>query len=67
MKERFISFIKSMYSSDSGVSSKRVHGSIGYLIAIVYIGIFAHDLIGLLLATSAALLGLETIVNIFKK
>lgn len=59
-------FIKDMLSNSEGVSSKRVLGMIGYLSATVYIAIWQRDLIDLLLITSASLVGLETVTNLFK-
>lgn len=69
MKKLF-SFIKGVYSSGSPESSKRFFGSIGWLSAIVIIYIWRKDLTETLLFVSAALIGLETLVNginIFKK
>ena len=54
-----------MLSNSTGVSSKRVLGLIGYLAAIVFIALWQHDLIDLLLVTSASLVGLETVTQIF--
>jgi hypothetical protein len=59
-------FIIDMLSSEGNVSSKRVLGAIGFLSAIVFIGIWSHDLINLLLITSASLVGLQTITDIWK-
>jgi hypothetical protein len=59
-------FIKNMFSSDSEVSSKRVFGAIGFISSIVFIAIWKRDLIEVLLITSASMIGLETITNIFK-
>lgn len=59
-------FIVDMLSSEGNVSSKRVLGAIGFISAIVFIGIWQHDLINLLLITSASLVGLQTITDIFK-
>ncbi len=63
---KFTEFIKNMYSADNAISSKRVHGSLGYIASIVYIGIFATELIPLLLITSAALLGLDSAIEYLK-
>ena len=60
-------FIKEMLSSQSNVSSKRVIGSIGYIAAIIFIAIWQHDMIDMLLITSASLLGLEKVADIFTK
>jgi hypothetical protein len=59
-------FIIDMLSSEGNVSSKRVLGAIGFIAAIVFIGIWSHDLINLLLITSASLVGLQTITDIWK-
>ena len=59
-------FIKELFSSSDGISSKRIFGAIGYISAIVFIGIWMHDMTEILLITSASLLGLETITNIFR-
>ena len=58
-------FIKDIFSSETGISSKRIFGAIGFLAAIVYIGIWQRDLTDLLLITSASMIGLETITKIF--
>ena len=54
-------FIREMLSGEKNISSKRVNGTIGWLTAIVFIGIWQHDLIFELMVTSAALVGLDTI------
>ena len=58
-------FLKDMLSNSEGVSSKRVLGMIGFVCAIIFIALWARDLIDLLLVTSASLVGLETVTNIF--
>lgn len=58
-------FIKDMFSSQTGVSSKRVFGGLGFVCAIIFIALWKRDLIDLLLITSATMLGLETISAIF--
>jgi len=58
-------FFKDMLSNSAAVSSKRVLGMIGWLAAIVFIALWARDLIDLLLVTSASLVGLETVTSIF--
>ena len=58
-------FILDMLSNSQGVSSKRVLGLIGYVCSIIFIAIWARDLIDLLLITSASLVGLDTVTNIF--
>ena len=59
-------FVTDMFSSETGVSSKRVFGALGFVCSIVYIAIWRHDLVEVLLITSASMIGLETIANIFK-
>ena len=59
-------FIKDMLSNSEGVSSKRVLGLVGYVCAIIIIFIWQRNLTDLLLITSASLVGLETVTNIFK-
>lgn len=58
-------FLKDMLSNSDGVSSKRVLGMIGFISAIIFIALWSRDLIDLLLVTSASLVGLETVTNIF--
>jgi len=58
-------FLKDMLSNSAAVSSKRVLGMIGFVSAIVFIALWARDLIDLLLVTSASLVGLETVTSIF--
>ena len=58
-------FFKDMFSSEKGVSSKRVFGGIGFLCSIVFIALWSRDLIDFLLITSASMIGLETISAIF--
>ena len=58
-------FILDMLSNSTGVSSKRVLGTIGYIAAIVFIALWARQLIDLLLITSASMVGLETVTQIF--
>lgn len=70
---KFISFIKDMLTSNTGISSKRVSGFIGW-IAFVLICSYctiektqAPIMCDTLAVCSAALLGLDTITNIWKK
>jgi formate/nitrite transporter FocA (FNT family) len=53
--------------SSAPESSKRLFGAIGFITAIIYIAVWGHELIETLLYVSAALLGLESITQIFKK
>lgn len=70
---KFIDFIKQALSSDSSVSSKRISGFMGWiicLICVVYCTITkenAPEIVDTLFYTSSMLLGLDSIVNIFKK
>lgn len=60
-------FILDMLSSNTGVSSKRMFGGIGFICAIVFIALWGRTLIDTLLFISAALLGLETVTGVFNK
>ena len=55
-----------IFSNSDGLSSKRVFGGIGFICAIVFIAIWKRELIEVLLITSASMIGLETVANIFK-
>ena len=70
---KFISFIKDMFTSNTGVSSKRVSGFIGWL---SFISICAYctianqqapDAVEVLAICSSGLLGLETITAIWSR
>ena len=66
-------FIKDALSSDSSVSSKRIAGCIGWIACLVcvFYALFTHtdspNIVDTLFVTSAALLGLDSVVSIFKK
>ena len=70
---KFISFIKDMLTSNTGISSKRVSGFIGWLSFIsicVYCTITnqqAPDAVEVLAICSSGLLGLETITAIWSR
>ena len=70
---KFISFIKDMLTSNTGISSKRVSGFIGWLSFIsicVYCtinNIQAPDVVEVLAVCSSGLLGLETITAIWSR
>ena len=70
---KFISFIKDMLTSNTGISSKRVSGFIGWLSFIsicVYCTITnqqAPDAVEILAICSSGLLGLETITAIWSR
>lgn len=59
-------FLKDMFSSGDSVSAKRVFGGIGFVCSIVFIAIWNRELIDMLLITSASLIGLQTVTDIFK-
>lgn len=59
-------FLKDMFSSGDSVSAKRVFGGIGFVCSIAFIAIWNRDLIDMLLITSASLIGLQTVADIFK-
>ena len=68
-----IEFIKRMLSSDSSVSSKRVAGCLGFIVCtgvFIYKAIVVSDisnLFNMYLACSVSLVGLESVISIFKK
>ena len=70
---KFISFIKDMLTSNTGISSKRVSGFIGWLsfISICFYctiyNIQAPDAVEVLAICSSGLLGLETITAIWSR
>ena len=70
---KFIGFIKDMFTSNTGVSSKRVSGFIGWLSFIsicVYCtinNVQAPDVAEVLAICSSGLLGLETITAIWSR
>ena len=54
-------FLKEMFSGEKSISSKRVNGTVGWLVFIVYVGVFDHELIDLVGWISASLIGLDTL------
>lgn len=70
---RFITFIKGMFSSHSGISSKRVCGVLGWFVAIAVLlyctvhVIQAPLMIDTFLVCCMALLGIDSITGIWKK
>ena len=64
---KFWKFLRGVFTAGSPESSKRFFGAIGWLSAIVIIYIWRLDLTETLLFVSAALIGLETMANIFTK
>lgn len=76
MKEtisKIIEFIKLMFTSNSGISSKRISGFIGWIMFISICGyctverIQTPTMCDTLAICSAALLGLDTVANIWRK
>ena len=55
-----------MFSSGDSVSAKRVFGGVGFILSIAFISIWRRDLTDMLLITSASLIGLQTVTDIFK-
>lgn len=70
---RFITFIKQMFTSHSGISSKRVCGVVGWFVAIgvlIYCTIAviqAPLMIDTFLICVMALLGIDSVTGIWKK
>lgn len=65
--DKILSFVANSMRSTAPESSKRLFGAIGFIMAIIYIGIWGHNLFDTLLFISAALLGLEAITSTFNK
>lgn len=71
--KNFIEFLKNALCSDSPVSSKRLSGFIGWVTClgcVIYCVIKKEEspeIVNLLFLTSTMLLGLDSIINIFKK
>lgn len=70
---KFLSFIKEIITSNSGISSKRVCGLIGWLVilgVLIYCTIYriqAPDMIDLAVIAVMGLLGIDSITSIWKK
>lgn len=70
---KFITFIKGMVTSHSGISSKRVCGVLGWIVAIIVLlyctihVIQAPLMIDTFLVCCMALLGIDSITGIWKK
>lgn len=70
---KFITFLKQMFTSHSGISSKRVCGVIGWFVAIgvlIYCTIAAIQaplMIDTFLICVMALLGIDSVTGIWKK
>lgn len=71
--KKLIDFVKKMVSSHSGISSKRVCGSIGFIVSIALLiyctiaGVQAPNVFETFLYVCAALLGVDSITGIWKK
>jgi formate/nitrite transporter FocA (FNT family) len=65
--KRFIRWMNNIHSTGKPESAKRFYGAVGFIVSIIYIAIWRHDLCGELMYVSAALLGLETITKILKR
>ena len=65
--DKFLIFLKGIFSSTDPTSSKRFFGAIGYISAIVFIALWQKDLIETLLYVSAMLIGLDTVTNLIGK
>lgn len=65
--DKLVHYVASSMRSNTDESSKRLFGGIGFICAIVFMAIWTHDLFQELLYVSAALLGLESITNMFKR
>lgn len=61
-------FIEIFQTSEGRLSSKRVFGGIGFLTSLVmcFTGV-GVEIIALIVGTSAAMLGLDSVTNIWKK
>lgn len=70
---KFIQFVKGMVTSHSGISSKRVCGVIGWIVAMIVLlyctihVIQAPLMIDTFLVCCMALLGIDSITGIWKK
>jgi hypothetical protein len=67
---KFITFIKGMVTSHSGISSKRVCGVLGWIVAIVvllYCTVHVIQAPLMILVCCMALLGIDSITGIWKK
>ena len=70
---KLFEYLKQALSADSAVSSKRISGFIGWivcLLCVIYSVITTNEaphIVDTLFITSTALLGLDSVVSIFKK
>lgn len=62
-----LEFVKDIYQSDKPASSKRFFGSIGFICAIVFIGVWKHDLIAELMYVSAGMITADKVINAFTR
>lgn len=71
--DKFKDFIVKMLSSNSGISSKRVCGVIGWIVCLIVLMycsiqiIQAPDIMEVIVWTSTMLLGVDSITGIWKK
>jgi cobalamin biosynthesis protein CobD/CbiB len=65
--DKVVRFVAQALRSNTDESSKRLFGAIGFICSIIFIAIWSHALFNELLYVSVALLGLESVTNIFKK
>ena len=69
---KFTGFLSKLFQSNSGFSSKRFSGFLGWLVCIgiviylSYAGKEAPDILSLFMVLSVSLLGLDTITGVFK-
>lgn len=69
----FWEFIKQALSNDSATSSKRICGFMGWFVClgcVIYAVLFGNespDVVDTLFLASTSLLGLDSVVNIFRK
>jgi hypothetical protein len=70
---RLREFITKIFISDSGVSSKRIFGALGWIVGIIMSiyctvnGIQAPDILDTVIITSTTLLGVDSITGIWRK
>lgn len=70
---KLFKFLKDALSSDSAVSSKRISGFMGWIVCLLCViySVITHtdapNIVDTLFISSTALLGLDSVVSIFKK
>ena len=65
--KKFFEHIANTHRKDSKESAKRFYGGLGFICSIVFVGIWAHDLIAELMITSATMIIGDTISKTIKK